>query len=251
MDRATRLVVIQNDPTCPLGLFEGAFADAGLGIEVRRGFADDEIPADTGGFAALVVLGGEMGANDDATCPWLARVKGLIRAAARTETPFLGICLGHQLAAAALGGTVGRNPSGRAIGLTPIALTDAGRTDPLLGGVPAGSCAIQWNSDVVTAVPPGAEVLALCPDGTPQAVRFGRRAWGVQFHPEASSEIFDSWLSDTDEGADSDGAAAAQAIAAADAELRRAWPPFATAFAAIARAGGKVPASPVGDVRVT
>ena len=220
------MLVIQNDPTCPLGWFGEWFAEAGLDIAVRRAFADDVVPDGADGFGALVVLGGDMGANDDDTCPWLPTTKTLISAAIAAETPFLGICLGHQLAAAALGGTVARNHAGRAIGLTPVTLTDAGRADGLLGAVTPGSHAIQWNDDVVTAPPVGARVLATCPDGSPQALRFGPRAWGVQFHPEASPEIFSSWLADGDGDA-------ARRIAAARADLRREWRGLADRFAAV------------------
>ncbi len=228
------LLVIQNDPTCPLGWFGDWFAAAGVPVDVRRGFADDDIPADTRGFAAVIVLGGEMGANDNAMCPWLAPTGRLLRAAVDSDTPVLGICLGHQLAAVALGGTVEKNPSGQAVGLTPVTLTDAGRTDPLLGSVAPGSAAVQWNADIVTVPPPGAVVLAVCPDGSPQAIRFAPRAWGVQFHPEASPEIFRSWIADAAAGAtgpSADAARAERAISEAEADLRSAWRPFAEGFA--------------------
>lgn len=248
MTSAAPLLVIQNDPTCPLGYFAEWFAAAGLGVDVRHAFAQDELPGDAGGFAGAVVLGGEMGADDDAAYPWLAPTKALIRSAVQREIPLLGICLGHQLVAAALGGVVARNPSGRAAGLTPVTLTDTGRADPLLGASRAGAHAIQWNSDMVTRLPDGAEVLATCPDGTPQAIRFARRAWGVQFHPEASPAIFDSWFADGS-AADADGVApddageptadraASRIIAAAEPELRRDWRGLADRFAGICTAG--------------
>lgn len=228
------LLVIQNDPTCPLGWFGDWFATAGVPVDVRLGFADDDIPVDADSFAAVIVLGGEMGANDDATCPWLAPTRKLLRAAVDRGTPVLGICLGHQLAAVALGGTVEKNPAGQAVGLTPVALTDAGRADPLLGSVAPGSAAVQWNADIVTVSPPGAVVLAVCPDGSPQAIRFAPRAWGVQFHPEASPEIFRSWIADAASDAtdpSGDAARAERAITEAEAQLRSAWRPFAEKFA--------------------
>lgn len=229
------LLVVQNDPTCPIGLFGPPLANCGLTLEVRRGYAGDPIPDDARGYRGLIVLGGEMAATDDATYPWLTPVKALIRTAVTADCPLLGICLGHQLAAAALGGRVAPNPAGRAIGLTPVTLTAAGRADPLLGGLDPNARAVQWNSDVIWQLPSGADLLAISPDGSPQAARFAPRAWGVQFHPEVSAEIFRSWQ---DAGAsDEEAAAAATAIAAAKDELRDTWQPLAARFAQLCRGG--------------
>lgn len=194
---STTILVIQNDLTCPLGRLGDTFDRAGVAVDVRQGFAHDDIPVDARGVGGVIVLGGAMGANDAGRFSWLTPVQQLIRSAAADETPFLGICLGHQLAAVALGGEVAINPAGRAAGLVPIGpIPD---DDPLLGHLPAGAAAIQWNDDVVTRLPDGAEVLTASPDGTPQAIRFGPAAWGVQFHPEATPGIFRSWLDEIDE----------------------------------------------------
>ena len=134
-----------------------------------------------------------MGACDDALAAWLAPTRALIADAVARGVPTLGVCLGHQLAAVALGGSVERNPSGRTIGQVPVRLTDAAASDPLVGGFD-GLAAIHYNDDVVTVVPEGATVLATLPDGRPQAIRFGPMAWGVQFHPETSPEVFAAWL---------------------------------------------------------
>jgi GMP synthase (glutamine-hydrolysing) len=123
-----------------------------------------------------------------------------------------------QLAAVALGGEVVVNPNGRAAGLVPIGPIPA--ADPLLGDLPAGQAAIQWNDDVVRRLPPHAEVLAESPDGTPQAIRFGPRAWGVQFHPEASPAIFHSWLDEAASANSPADSAAGQAVTEADDQLR-------------------------------
>jgi len=212
--------VIQNDPTCPLGGLAGTFAQADVAVEVRRGFADDEIPSDASGFDGAIVLGGAMGANDAARFPWLSDVHHLIRDAANERVPLLGICLGMQLAAVALGGEVTRNPNGRAAGLVPV--DAAPGTDPLLGGI-APASAIQWNDDIVSRLPDGSSMLTTSPDGTPQAIRFGPLAWGVQYHPEATAAIFRSWLDEeAAAGAVADtaaGTAAWQAVAAAGDRL--------------------------------
>lgn len=231
MTTPLRLLAIQNDPTCPTGLFGPVLTGEGLSVETARAFAGEPVPADTSDLAGLLVLGGEMGATDDAECPWLPEVKALIRAAVAAGTPFLGICLGHQLAAEALGGRVQRNPQGRAVGLGPVSRNAEGRADPLLGGVPDGARAVAWNSDIVTSLPPGAVLLGNCADGSPQSVRFGKVAWGVQFHPELTPEIFRSWLETDDPKAE----AAAVAVDAVGRELVSTWSPLAGRFAGICR----------------
>lgn len=235
---APRLLFVQHADDCPPGWFGEWVARAGLDYEVVHGVRGDEVPIDLDGYAGLVVLGGDMGANDDAAHPWLTPTKALIASAVRRNQWFFGICLGHQLAAAALGGRVVRNPHGQATGLTPVVLTAAGRTDSLLGGIPEGARSVQWNSDVVSVVPKEATVLATAPDGTAQAIRYGERAWGVQFHPEASPAIFNSWTFDqrsADVRPGFDLSTLALEVAAAEPQLRATWEPLVSRFASFVR----------------
>ncbi len=230
---SARLLVVQHQDDCPPAWFGDWFAAAGVGYDVLAA-SREAMPTGLDDHDALVVLGGEMGANDDAGFGWLGPTRKLIASVVADERPFLGICLGHQLAAVALGGEVMPNPHGQALGLTPLGLTDAGRADDLLGVVAPGSLAVQWNSDIVTRLPEGAVVLATSPDGTVQAARFGCRAWGVQLHPEVGPETFQRWI-------EAEAAAGKPptdrtrevhtAIAAAERQLRSSWQPLATRFA--------------------
>lgn len=232
----SRLLFLQHADDCPPGWFGEWIRDSGLDYDVVHGGRGDEIPAELGTYAGLAVLGGEMGANDDADNAWLTPTKTLIASVVRANRCFLGICLGHQLAAAALGGEVIRNPHGESTGLTAVRLTTAGRSDPLLRSVPDGARAVQWNHDIVSRLPVGATLLATAPDGTAQAVRYGDWAWGVQFHPETSPAIFNSWTVDNRSAyvpAGFDLARIASGIAAAESELRSAWAPLAARFAAL------------------
>jgi GMP synthase (glutamine-hydrolysing) len=228
------VLVVEHEAACPPG-FVGAWLSAeGVDLDVCRPYAGAALPADLRGYAGLVVLGGEMGANDDVEHPWLAPVKALIRDAVARGTPAWGICLGHQLMTVALGGEVVANPNGRTVGLTDIGWEPGSVHDPLCAGVAPDAVAVHWNHDIAHRLPDGAEVLATGPDGSVQIARLGERAWGVQFHPEAGPEIVAGWARRAQERRPEDDRAprALGAIRAHEARLRRSWQPMAKAFAA-------------------
>lgn len=225
-----RVLVVQHQRDCPPGLL-GLWLDAaGCALDVRHPYAGEPLPADLRLHDGLLVLGGSMGAYDDAAHQWLAPTKELVRVAAERSVPTLGICLGHQLAAVALGGAVEVNRHGRQLGVLPMAWTEPAGTDPVLGARPTR--AIHWNVDVVTDLPPAATLLALAPDGTVQAARFAPAVWGVQSHPEVDDTIVARWAADEREqlGAQVVDAALAE-MRAATTDLARSWQPVAPAFA--------------------
>lgn len=189
------ILVIQHQADVPLGLFTEWLTATGVRLDVRRPDLHEEVPEGLDAHAGLIVLGGTMGAHDDATHPWLAPTKALLREAVGTDVPALGICLGHQLAAVALGGTSEPNPRGQTVGVLPIGWQGDVSDDPLCAGVAAdGEAAVaHWNGDVVSEVPAGVAVLATTPDGAPQVIRLAERAWGVQFHPEADHALLSVW----------------------------------------------------------
>ncbi|MGZ5398423.1 MAG: type 1 glutamine amidotransferase [Nocardioides sp.] len=231
----TRVVVVEHESGCPPAYVGTWLAEAGAEIEVCRPWAGDELPA-ASAYDALVVLGGSMGANDDHLHHWIGPVKQLVRNSVADGTPVLGICLGHQLVAAALGGTVERDPLGQQVGLYDVGWLPEAEQDELVGAL-GPVRGIQWNHDLVTSLPEDAIALAQTPQGELQVARFAPRAWGVQLHPEADEHILVAWAEgDREEHLDRgvDQEMLLGEIADARAELDAAWRPLVTRFVDLA-----------------
>ncbi|MGH3097101.1 MAG: type 1 glutamine amidotransferase [Streptosporangiales bacterium] len=230
-----KVLVIEHGSGGPLALFDEWFEQAGVEVDVARPYAGDVVP-DIPDRNALVVLGGPMGAYDDADYPWLAGTKRLLSAYVSEGRPTMGICLGHQLLTVACGGEVIRNPDGKQMGLRDVGLGPEASDDPLFGALVPPVRSVHWNDDVVSRLPDGAVPLAAGAEGWPQAYRLGQTAWGVQFHPEVGAAQVSGWAKESEPGpgtAGRDFGAAVRAIEVAEGELRRTWQPFASRFAAL------------------
>ncbi|WP_243060692.1 type 1 glutamine amidotransferase [Nocardioides sp. SR21] len=231
------VLVIEHDAECPVALVGDWLDAAGCDVVVCRPYADDVLPA-IATYDALLVLGGPMGANDDEKHAWLGPVKDVIRDARDTDLPTLGICLGHQLIAVALGGTVERNPRGQQVGLLGVGWTEAARDDRLVGPLATPRRGVQWNDDIVIRLPDDATLLAETEHGEVQVARYAPLMWGVQLHPEVDEPILRPWAEDDrgsheTRGIDTDGVL--RDIDAARAELDDAWRPLAEGFAELAK----------------
>lgn len=158
----------------------GLRRDEAVVIDVERGAA---LPA-RDGFAGVIVTGS--GAMVTDRHDWSERSAAWLRDAAHAGTPVFGICYGHQLLAHALGGAVGDNPNGREMGTIEVEVHAAAAGDPLFAGLPPRIRAQATHLQSVLRVPDGATVLAASERDTVHAFRWGRAAWGVQFHPEFS-----------------------------------------------------------------
>jgi len=221
------LLVVQHEDECPPGMLGRWWSDDGTRLDVRRPYAGDALPTDLTGHDALVVLGGHMGAEDDATHPWLTPTKQLFRTAAGGGVPALGVCLGHQVAASALGGRVTPNPAGSQTGLLRVGWEEASARDALVGDLATPWRGVHWNDDVVVELPAGAVRLASAPGGEVQAARLAPSVWGVQWHPEADVDVVAGWPGTT---------RALDEVRAAGPELVESWRPLAAAFLALVRA---------------
>jgi GMP synthase-like glutamine amidotransferase len=165
-----------------------------------RGFERRTVELDAGEpipplepFDLMAVMGGPMDVWEEDAHPWLAAEKKAIRAwVAELRRPYLGICLGHQLLAVALGGEAA--PMARPeVGLGAVELTVEGRGDPLFAGLPDRIEAFQWHGVEVTRLPEGATPLARNAACAVQAMRVGTHAYGLQFHPEIVDETVADW----------------------------------------------------------
>jgi GMP synthase (glutamine-hydrolysing) len=172
-----------------LGHAGSALRGAGVRLDERFPRDGDPLPS-LGEVDGIVVLGGEQNALD----PALAGEVGLLREATGRDVPVLGICLGGQLLAHALGGEVRRLPR-RHLAWPELIALPAAEGDPVLGALPEGAAGVHWNEDGF-AIPPGALELLRSPDGAGEGFRAGRSAWGVQFHPELDEDALEGWYRD-------------------------------------------------------
>lgn len=190
--------------------------------------------------AGAVVMGGPMNVDEVERFPALAAEREWLAEAVRRELPLLGICLGAQLLARALGAEVG--PGERPeIGFAPVAVSDP--EDPVLGGLAPSTDVLHWHGDVFD-LPDGAQPLASSELTEHQAFRLGN-AWGVLFHPEADLALVEAWLAVPemiDEAVASFGDAGTHALAeraeAAGPELIERTTPGFEAFAQLVATNG-------------
>jgi GMP synthase-like glutamine amidotransferase len=171
-----RILVFQHIPVEHPGVFRDFLAEDEISWDAIELDAGDRIPS-LDGYDALWVMGGPMDVWEEERHPWLAPEKAAIREAVNERRmPFLGVCLGHQLLAAALGGRVAPMKAPE-VGILDVRFTPEGARDRLFGGLASPIKCLQWHGAEVVEPPADATVLASSPACTVQAV--SRRADGV------------------------------------------------------------------------
>ncbi len=155
----------------------GGTAGAGAGAVGRP------VPADYDNVQGVISLGGPMNVGDVGQFPWLQQEMDYLRGAHERQLPVVGVCLGHQLLAKALGGDVA--PAAKPEwGFRRITQTPAGNTDVMLAGIPWSSYQFQSHFFEVSKLPDGATLLSSSPDCKVQAFKAGLRTYGFQHHFE-------------------------------------------------------------------
>lgn len=193
-DRMTRLqsrwVVLQHVEWEGPGIIAREAEKRGGKVDILRLDREGRLP-DPDDLDGLVVMGGPLGAYEEDRYPFLRQECELMGAVARRGDPVLGVCLGAQLLARALGAKVFPG-HGTEIGFGSIELTQAGENNPIFTGLGRVFPAFHWHGDTFT-LPEGAELLASSPMYPHQAFRFGSRAYGLQFHLEPDADTWSAW----------------------------------------------------------
>lgn len=188
----SRWVILQHVEWEGPGMIASEATRRGLDLEVLRLDRGDKIP-EADQVNGMVVMGGPLGAYEVNKYPFLTKECELLSVVARSGRPVLGVCLGAQLLAKALGATVSPG-HGEEIGFGSVNISPAGRRDTLFAGMGDVMPAFHWHGDTFT-LPEGAELLASDQMYPHQAFRYGSRAYGFQFHIEPDANTWEDWRS--------------------------------------------------------
>lgn len=182
-----KIYVLQHHPAESLGTIADALEGAALAWQYVRIFDGHPVPQSMKGAGGLIVMGGPMGVYQTDRYPFIRDEMALIHDSIAQNCPVLGVCLGAQIVAAALGAKVERNPAGKEIGWHPITLAPAAKDDRLMRDLPATLTPFHWHGDVFE-LPAGAVSLASSEKTPCQAFRHGDRTYAFQFHFEVTAE---------------------------------------------------------------
>ena len=184
--------VIQHIHCETLGTIADVLKAEGISVECIRTFEGQPVPKEMSEAAGLVVMGGPMGVYEQDRYPFLRQELRLIEQALQEEKPVLGVCLGSQLLATALGAKVTKGEE-KEIGWHPVTLTASALADPLWTGVEPSFMAYHWHGDVFE-LPRDALSLVSSSLTACQAFRYGRKAYGFLFHMEVTERIINDMV---------------------------------------------------------
>jgi len=192
-----RVLAFRHVPFEGLGLVEPALRARHIAVDFADLYQTGAPLPDIAAYDALIFLGGPMSVNDD--LPFLRREMEFIRQAMARRQPILGICLGAQLIARALGAAVRRNSS-KEIGWYALRFTEAAAGDRLFDGL-SMETVFHWHGETFD-LPPGAELLASSDLCRHQAYRIGDRVYALQFHLEVTPEMIADWCAQDENSGD-------------------------------------------------
>jgi len=176
--------VLQHHDCENLGTIAQALQNAGVSPRYTRTFEGQPVPKQMGDTVGLIIMGGPQSVYEQKKFSYLRDELHLIEKAIQQAKPVLGICLGSQLLASALGASV-YPARQKEIGWNRVTLTDIAAIDPLFAGVPKSFTALHWHGDIFD-LPRGAASLASSALTAHQGFRYGKNAYGLLFHIEVT-----------------------------------------------------------------
>lgn len=186
------ILAVMHQDNAGLADFAGVIAAAGYDLEIANYAAGKPPARAVADYAGIIILGGNPQVDQEDVHPWLTTEKCVIREILAAGVPFLGICLGAQLLAAAAGAEVRRAPIERR-GWSDVLLCPGAEDDPIMGRMPPNFRTVVWHK-YEFAIPQGATPLAMSTTSW-QAFRCdGKLAWGLQYHPEANLSSVLGWI---------------------------------------------------------
>lgn len=214
------ILVFQHSDIGGPGRLGMTLRDFGHKLKIVRPDKNDPMPPDLDDVDGIVALGGPQNVDENQSAggsrwPWMSKEMDLIRQAHGRQMPIVGICLGHQMLAAALGGEVARAAQAEH-GFIDVTLSPGGHTDPILAGIRWTFPAFQTHGREVTKAPPGAQILASSKACKVQAFRIGLRSYGFQWHFESDRAGVDAFLKSGASGLAESGLSPDQAAKQAD-----------------------------------
>jgi GMP synthase (glutamine-hydrolysing) len=186
------VLLVRNDRYESFGVAPGALAWAGCDLLTVNMTVPGAALPPLDVIGGIVTFGGTANVDETDRFPYLAAVRDLTCRAVDADVPYLGVCLGSQLLARALGRPVVKAPV-KEVGFEPLRPTEQADDDPLLSLFRDGDMVFQWHEDTYE-LPDGARLLAIGDRIPVQAYRVGDRAWGIQFHQELDAAELEWWI---------------------------------------------------------